>query len=69
MVFRKKVPRYCAYCVHAGRIDEHQMVCRRKGIVAAADQCRHFRYDPLKRVPSRPKPQSFEKFRNQDFQL
>ena len=69
MLFRKKLPHYCAYCVHAGRIDEHQMICQKKGVVAAADQCRRFRYDPLKRVPVRPKPQRFNRFREQDFQL
>ena len=45
------------------------MICRRKGIVAAADQCRRFRYDPLKRVPARPKPQTFDRFHAGDFQL
>lgn len=69
MLFRRKQPRCCAWCAHAGRIDDHQMICRRKGVVAAADQCRQFRYDPLKRVPARPKPQSFDKFREGDFQL
>ena len=69
MLFRKQVHHCCAHCVHAGRISEHEMVCRKRGIVAAADQCRSFRYDPLKRVPSRPKPQSFEKYREQDFTL
>lgn len=69
MLFRKKVPHCCAYCVHAGHIDDHQMICRRKGIVAAADQCRRFRYDPLKRVPARPKPQTFDRFHAGDFQL
>lgn len=69
MLFRKKMTRYCAYCIHAGKINEHEMICRKKGVVAAADQCRSFRYDPLKRIPARPKPQTFEKFKEQDFTL
>lgn len=69
MLFRKKMPRYCVYCVHAGKLSEHEMICRKKGVVAAADQCRRFQYDPLKRVPARPQPPRFDKFTSQDFTL
>jgi len=69
MLFRKKVEHRCAYCANAGRISEEQMICRRKGIVASADRCGHFRYDPLKRVPSRPKPPAFRKYDDADFSL
>ena len=69
MLFRKKLPRHCAYCIHAGKMSDHEMICRKKGVVAAADQCRRFRYDPLKRIPVRPKPQRFDKLTQQDFTL
>ena len=69
MLFRKRVPRCCAHCAHAGKINEHEMICRKKGVVAAADQCHSFRYDPLKRIPARPKPQNFDRFKDQDFTL
>ena len=69
MLFRKRMNRYCFYCVHAAKINEDEMVCEKKGIVPAANQCRHFRYDPLKRIPARKKPQSFGKFQESDFAL
>ena len=55
MLFRKKIERYCAYCAFAGKISEDQMICQKCGVVPASHQCRRFRYDPLKRVPPRPK--------------
>ena len=54
MLFRKKIDRYCTYCQFAGKVDEETMICQKYGIVPAAHRCRKFRYDPLKRVPSRP---------------
>lgn len=69
MLFRKKIDQYCAYCAHAGRLGEDQMICAKKGIVQSGNRCRRFRYDPLKRVPPRPKAKSFRKFSDQDFTL
>ena len=69
MLFRKKIKRCCAYCAHASKISDDEMVCQKKGIVSSYDQCRRFRYDPLKRIPSRPKPQVFDQFQEQDFVL
>ena len=60
MLFRKKIDRYCTYCQFAGKIDEDSVICRFCGVVPAAHHCRRFRYDPLKRVPSRPKPLNAE---------
>ena len=41
--------------LHPGvRINETQVACVKKGIVAAENHCFRFRYDPLKRVPPRP---------------
>ena len=51
MLFRRKIERACAYCVHAVKIDEDTMVCRRRGPVPIDSSCRRFSYDPLKRVP------------------
>lgn len=69
MLFRKKIARYCYYCKFAGKISDDEMICSKKGITPAVFQCRHFRYDPLKRIPARKKPQTFEKFNIQDFKL
>lgn len=69
MLFRKKIDPYCAYCARAGRVDEERMVCQKKGIVDAGGHCPSFRYDPLKRTPSRPKPMPIQQFNPDDFIL
>ena len=69
MLFRKKIDRYCAYCAFAGKISDTQMICQKCGVVPASNQCRRFRYDPLKRIPARPKPQDFSKYEEKDYSL
>ena len=69
MLFRKKIERYCAYCSFAGKIDEETMICQKCGVVPAMHQCRRFRYDPLKRVPPKAKPEDFSRFDKKDFSL
>ena len=54
MLFRKNIEPRCAYCAHAGRIDDNEVACPRKGIVPAGGSCRRFKYDPLKRIPPKP---------------
>ena len=55
MLFRKKIDRYCTYCQFSARVDEDAVICRFCGVVPCTHHCRRFRYDPLKRVPSRAK--------------
>ena len=69
LLFRKKIDRYCTYCQFAGKVDDETMICQKYGIVPAAHRCRKFRYDPLKRVPSRPHSGGLEKFDKNDFSL
>ena len=69
MLFRKKMDRLCAYCQHAGRMDDDHVICQYKGVVCAEGQCRRFRYDPLKRIPPRMKAKSFEALEKEDFSL
>lgn len=52
--FRKDIEKHCAYCKHGTPISETQVGCARRGMMDPADHCRHFSYDPLKRVPPRP---------------
>ena len=52
-LFRKDIEKHCAYC---------------RGIVDSADHCRHFCYDPLKRVPPRPAALN-DKYTSEDFSL
>ena len=56
MLFRKKIDRYCTYCQFSGKVDEESVICQFCGIVPCTHHCRRFRYDPLKRVPERPRP-------------
>lgn len=69
MLFRKKIDPNCAYCHFAYPADPGNVICRKKGIRAENDHCRKFRYNPLKRVPARPKAPDFEKFDDRDYSL
>lgn len=69
MLFRKKIERSCTYCSHGGRVDQDTVLCRRKGFVRACSGCRHFRYDPLKRIPRRQRPQDFSQYEDRQFTL
>lgn len=69
MLYRKNIKPLCAYCIRAGQVDDVKMICPKRGIVSAEGNCRRFRYDPLKRVPSRPKPKTMDEFKPEDFQL
>lgn len=44
----------CCYCVLCSVLNERQMLCRKHGVVDAGYQCKNFRYDPLKRIPTKP---------------
>ena len=69
MLYRKNIKPLCAYCTRAGQIDNVKMICLKRGIVSVEGSCKRFRYDPLKRVPPRPKPKSVEEFKPEDFLL
>ena len=63
-LFRK----HCAYCKSGSVINEGQVICSRRGVVDSADHCRHFCYDPLKRVPLRPATLR-DQYTSEDFSL
>ena len=69
MLFRKDVAKFCSYCKYAGQADNGKMLCKIKGFVAADDKCWRFRYDPLKRTPSRYEAKDFSQFSEEDFVL
>lgn len=51
---KEKIEKYCRYCEHAQSLsDEGEMLCEKNGVVKSEYHCRHFIYDPLKRVPKR----------------
>ena len=51
MIFRKDIEPACAYCRHSREAKEDSCICVKRGIVSPWDSCRHFAYDPLRRVP------------------
>ncbi len=69
MLFRKDIEKNCAYCLHAGKVGEDKYLCSRKGIVAAENHCRRFKYDPLKRKPVKAKAKDFSQYDEVDFSL
>ena len=69
MLFRKKIQRSCLYCTNSTKISEDQMLCTKYGIVSMYYECRKFRYDPFKRIPSKPKALDFKKYEEDDFSL
>lgn len=69
MLFRRKIDRYCTYCMFARKVNNEQVICEKQGIVLASHHCRRFRYDPLKRIPPKAKVQDFSKYEEKDFSL
>lgn len=68
-LFDKKIDPRCGYCQWGSPLDGGEMMCVKKGIVACAGSCRHFRYDPLKRTPPKPLAACFDHLKNEDFTL
>ena len=69
MLFRKKLPRSCTYCIHSTRLNNDEVLCIRKGIVRVDRNCSKFKYDPCKRIPLKPKASNFAKYDKEDFTL
>lgn len=69
MLFRKKMPRSCEYCSYSTALNEEQILCSKKGVVTPDTNCRKFKYDPCKRIPTKPKAMDFSKYDNEDFSL
>jgi len=69
MLFRKKIERSCAYCIYGAKIEDEQILCVKKGLRTAEDQCRKFKYDPCKRVPPKARALDFSRYDHEDFSL
>lgn len=54
MISKKKYTPQCSNCLY-GRSpkDRSVVLCSKKGIVEGSSTCRHYKYDPLKRVPNK----------------
>ncbi len=68
-LFRKNIEPRCAYCAKGSAISDREVICSRKGIVAAEFHCRGFRYDPLRREPPRPVKLETAKLTEEDFKI
>lgn len=69
MLFRKRIPRSCQYCVHSAALDKDSLLCTKRGIVSVDYQCRKFRYAPCKRIPVKVKAPNFAQYDQDDFSL
>ena len=45
MLFRKDMDPRCAYCQRGQQINEREVACVKRGIVAVEHHCRAFKYD------------------------
>ena len=69
MLFRKKVQKSCAYCIHGTELADGSVLCAKKGLRTPEKPCCKFRYDPLRRVPGKQKLPDFTQFTEDDFTL
>ena len=68
-LFRKNIEPRCAYCARGSQINDEEVACVKRGIVAAENHCGSFSYDPLKRVPPRPVALDTSDLKQEDFSL
>lgn len=69
MLFRKKIEKSCSYCQYGTMLEDDLVLCTKKGVVSVSGKCRKFRYDPIKRIPVKPKALNFQKYDSDDFSL
>ena len=68
-LFRKNIEPRCAYCARGARIDDGHVACVKRGVGADTDKCPAVRYDPLRRMPSRPAELNTSRLSPEDFQV
>ena len=50
----KNYTKKCSSCFYGRSTkDRTEVLCEKKGIVDPENRCRHYKYDPLKRVPEK----------------
>ena len=69
MLFRKKIERSCAYCIHGTKLNGDRILCIKQGIVTLDSACRKFKYDPCKRIPAKAMALDFSKYDEHDYSL
>lgn len=68
-LFNKNIDPLCVYCSHSHPLTEEEVICNKKGIKEKSSHCKKFIYDPLKRVPPRPKKADFSGLTPEDFMI
>ncbi len=54
MLSKKKYTAQCSNCLYGRSPKDRSIVlCSKKGLVEGTSACRHYKYDPLKRVPNK----------------
>lgn len=67
-LYGENIEKSCEYCEHGRPApDKVSVLCMKKGVVTADFSCRHFKYDPLRRMPKRRPP--LPKFSPEEFEL
>ena len=69
MLFRKKQERSCCCCVHAIKVTNDEVQCKKHGTVKPDHSCWRYAYDPCKRVPVKAKAPDFAQYSSDDFSL
>lgn len=69
MLFRKKIHRCCAHCVHGTMLEDGQILCAKKGICSSDGKCFRFRYDPCKRIPVKMRALDLSRYQEEDYSL
>ena len=69
MLFRKNIEPRCVYCAKGNQINDREVACPKKGIVAVGYHRMAFKYDPFKREPPRPIKLQTGKLKKEDFEL
>ena len=66
--FNKELPRSCKYCVYGkDLLFSEEILCKKHGVTSFSDYCRHYKYDPLRRVPEKVK--IADGYKPEDFSL
>lgn len=67
-LFNKNIEPSCSYCKF-GKLssDSNKILCNKKGIVELSDSCKKFKYEPLKRIPTKQK--LLPKYKKSDFEI
>lgn len=68
-LFKRDIDPMCIYCTHGHALSALEVACKKKGVKKGNESCRHFKYDPLRRVPPRPKKADFSGISPEDFTL